>query len=105
MVASPPLLLPEPGLASRRLLTAIIRRSVLDFAVYRDTTEAEPKKFKLWSEAAAWLFDDLATLRGPRGGYTFIGICRHLDLDPDAIRRQTLELTAADVKRFNSGDV
>jgi len=73
--------------------------------VYRDTTEADPKKFKLWNEAASWLFDDLATLRGPEGGYTFMGICAYLDLDPSAIRRQALELTAADIKRFNSGDI
>jgi hypothetical protein len=105
-VAEPsPLPLSDRGLASRRLLVAIIRRSVLDFAVYRDTTEAEPKKFKLWSEAAAWLFDDLATLRSPVGGYTFMGICAYLDLDPAAIRRKTLELTPADIKRFNSGDL
>ena len=97
--------IPENGVAARRLLTAIIRRAVLDFALYRDAApEDDPLRANLAADAAGWLFFDGLESVDEDGRYTFLHICQLLGLDAKQIRDQALALTRDDLQRFN-GDV
>jgi hypothetical protein len=83
-------------------LTAIIRRAVLDFALYRDCDpEQEPLRHELAADAAGWLFFDGTESIDEEGRYTFLHICTLLGFDALLIREQALTLTRKDLQRFN----
>lgn len=87
---------------ARRLLAAIIRRAVLDFALYRDVSPlTEPLRYELASDAAGWLFFDGTESVDSEGRYTFLHLCALLGLNARSIRDQALALTRKDLARFN----
>jgi len=93
---------PENGVAARRLLTAIIRRAVLDFALYRDCDpDKESLRHELAADAAGWLFFDGTESIDAEGRYTFLHICSLLGINAQLIREQALMLTRKDLQRFN----
>jgi hypothetical protein len=93
---------PERAGPSRRLLAAIVRRAVLDFALYRDVNpESEPLRYALATDAAGWLFFDGTESVDEEGRYTFLYLCMLLGLDARSIREQALSLTRKDLQRFN----
>lgn len=100
--------------ASRHLLTAILRRAILDFVLYRVIAEEEradaethTTQFLLFTDAAGWLFFDGEEPVDEEGRYSFQFICRVLDLHPKMLRNAVLRMTREDVPRFNTsvGDV
>lgn len=92
----------DHGAAPRRLLAAIVRRAVLDFALYRDVKpKKDPLRHRLAVDAAGWLFFDGIEPRDEAGRYSFLHICLLLNLDAKAIREQALTLTREDIRRFN----
>lgn len=93
---------PENGVAARRLLTAIIRRAVLDFALWKDADPVEEElHYKLACDAAGWLFFDGTENVDEEGRYTFLYICSLLEMDAQEIREHALTLTRKDLQRFN----
>lgn len=89
-------------MAARRLLVAIVRRAVLDFAMYRSRKKRkQPVEYKLGVDAAGWLFFDGTETHDSEGRYTFLYICALLELDAREIREQALRLTRTDLHRFN----
>lgn len=75
----------------KKLMAAVLRRAVWDFALYRDVKKKkDPDKYQLAVDAAGWLFSDEAG--GKDGVITFLYVCEVLGLDPGHIRRSTLEL-------------
>ncbi len=97
----------ESSVAARRLLTAIVRRAVLDFALYRefvedfDDADERDLRARLAVDAAGWIFWDGEEVCDEEGRYTFRHICQLLGMDHKLIRTQALELTREDLKRFN----
>lgn len=88
---------------SRRLLIAIVRRAVLDFAIYRRVDQKErPEEYALAEDAAGWLFWNGMEPHDEAGRYTFLYICRLLDLNATQIRDAALTLTKEDVQRINN---
>jgi hypothetical protein len=85
----------------------MIRRAILDFALYKDADSVEDAAhYQLAVDAAEWLFFDGGESINEAGRYTFLYICDLLGLDPRRIRDQALKLTAVDLQRFsgNAGD-
>jgi hypothetical protein len=106
MAAKLPSLSPlEEGVASRRLLTAVIRRAVLDFVLYRDVKLVDNEaQYTLALEAASWLFSPDASSLDAAGRYTFLHICNLLELDHESLRTAVLKLTREDAVRRFSGN-
>lgn len=102
MAPSGSLLQPLEGVPARRLLVAIVRRAVLDFALYKN---ADPKLDKVHHQiavdAAGWLFFDGTETYDEEGRYTFLYICALLELEPRPIRAKALELDSTDIHRFS----
>ena len=89
-------------MAARRLLAAIVRRAVLDFALYKDCDKEEaPTRYALAVDAAGWLWFDGEEPYDDQGRYTYRYICTLLGVNPTAIREAALELTREDLHRFN----
>jgi hypothetical protein len=109
---------------SHRLLVAIMRRAIWDFALYR---EEDPKRFdpskaktvkqrrKLEAQrkkaerdlataedAAGWLFWDGEEEVDEQGRYTFRYICTMLDLNPAEVRARALSMTREEVQKLNN---
>jgi hypothetical protein len=82
------------------LLSAIVRRAVMDIALYRHKPE-DPLRYELAVDAAGWLFFDGLESVDDQGRYTFMHICRVLEIDARRIRDQALTLTREDLRRFN----
>ena len=88
---------------AHRLLTAIVRRAVWDFVLYREITVEEDPVRAGWAEdAGEWLFWDGAETTDAEGRLTFRHICELLDLNPKAFRTQVLKLTRDDIQRLNN---
>ena len=77
-----------------------MRRAVLDFALYRHQRE-DPLRYELAVDAAGWLFFDGEEYVDDQGRYTFMYICKLLEIDARRIRDQALALTRTDLRRFN----
>lgn len=79
----------------QRLLAAIIRRAVWDFAYYRD---AEPgsDRHGLALDAAGWVFHD------GHEHMSFWYMCDVLGVNPHEIRSSMLKMHRADVERLSS---
>ncbi len=93
---------PENGVAARRLLTAIVRRAVLDYALYREVDpEEHPEQYALAQDARGWLLQDSDEERDEEGRYTFRYICMLLGIDARLLRAQVYALTREDLRRFN----
>ncbi len=86
-----------------RLLVAIVRRAVWDFALYRNVDpEKDKDRYNLAVDAAGWLFWDGEEEVDEEGRYTFIHICNELDLDPGIVRAGVLKLSRSDIQRLNN---
>ena len=84
-------------------MIAIIRRAILDFAVYRHADPSErPAEYALAEDAAGWLFWDGTETVDDEGKYTFLYICQLLELDARAIRQCALKLQRDEVQRLSS---
>lgn len=94
---------PAESIPHRRLLIAIVRRAVLDFAIYRHVSKKErPEEHALAIDAAGWLFWNGLEPLDDDGRYSFLYICRILDLDANEIRKAALSLTKEDIQRINN---
>jgi hypothetical protein len=78
----------------QRLLSHILRRTVMDFVYYRNAEDTE-RKF-LAEDAAGWLFWD------GQEPMTFRAICSELGLNYKKVREAILKLTVDDVDRLAS---
>lgn len=85
----------------KMLLAAIVRRAAFDIALYKNDKKLVNRRLAI--RASQWMFDDREIMeQEPLDRFTsFKSICEILDQDPDWIRRRTLELRAADVKKFD----
>lgn len=77
----------------RRLLLAVLRRAIWDFALYRKEKEGTPG-FDLAVDAAGWIFWD------GEEPLTFKHICNVLDLDPEMLRGAALTLQRKDIEKL-----
>jgi hypothetical protein len=81
---------------------AIVRRAVLDFALYRDCDpEEDALRYELAADAAGWLFFDGIEATDEGGRYTFLHLCSLLGLNARMVREQALALSREDLHRFN----
>lgn len=78
----------------RRLIVAVLRRSIWDFVIYRGVPENHSKR-PLAEEAAGWLWWDGEEFM------TFRYVCTALDLDPTSLRARILLLRRSDLERIN----
>jgi len=85
------------GQGERLLLAAIIRRAAYDIALYRG--DKTLRRRRLWRNAYQWMFDDAAD-----HFTSFRSLCTLLDQDPAVIRRRTLKLSRADVRKYDMVD-
>ena len=85
------------GQGERLLLAAIIRRAAYDIALYGGDKTLRRKR--LWRDAYRWMFSDTAD-----HFTSFKSLCNLLDQDPELIRRRTLELSRADVRKYDMVD-
>lgn len=90
---------------STGLLTAILRRAVLDWVVYRCSPRIE--KRRMAGQAYVWLYEECPgywtwplRLKEGREALSFLSICDMLKISPDAIRRRAAEMTAKDVQHL-----
>lgn len=73
----------------KKLVAAVLRRAVWDFALYRDVLKKnDPEKYQMAVDAAGWIFSDEQV----KGALTFLYVCEVLGLDPGHIRNSTLAL-------------
>lgn len=88
-------------LAGRReklLLANVIRRAAFDIALYKDSRRLKEKR--IYIQAHQWMFTERIS-KDPMDEFaSFKNICELLDQDPEQIRRETLKLTRADVRKF-----
>jgi hypothetical protein len=84
----------------RRLMVAILRRAIWDFALYRDAEEGT-ERYQLAVDAAGWIFWDGEEMMSEDGLYTFKYICFALDLDVKQLRDATLKLSRESISRIN----
>lgn len=82
----------------RRLLVAILRRALWDFAQYKDPEHSD---HKLHVDAAGWLFWDGKERLDEEGRMTFHYICEALDLPPKLIREGAMVLTRDRIRRIS----
>lgn len=89
---------------ARRLLVAVINRAILDFALYREISlEEDEVKYRLWEDAAGWLFYDGEEEETTEYRPTFMHICKLLDLEPRKVRERAISLTPKDaLQQFQS---
>jgi hypothetical protein len=85
---------PQGYTPEQRLLSHILRRTVMDFVYYREAKDVE-RKF-LAEDAAGWLFWD------GQEPMTFRAICTELGLNYKHVRQLILKLTVCDVDRLAS---
>jgi len=84
----------------RRLLVAILRRAIWDFALYRDADEGT-EGYRLAVDAAGWIFWDGEETVDEDGRCTFMFVCEALGLPPKKIRDATMELSRESISRIN----
>lgn len=82
----------------RRLLVAILRRALWDFAQYKDP---ECSNHKLHVDAAGWIFWDGKEHQDEEGRMTFHYICETLDLPPKLLREGAKILTRDRIRRIS----
>lgn len=80
---------------SHKLLAAVLRRSIVDWVLYREHSSLKLRR--LGKDAEAWLFRD-SFLDSPINSFT--SVCVALDLDPDVIRDKVRCLTEDEVRRL-----
>ena len=85
---------PSTSTPERRLVVAVLRRTIWDFVIYRNVPEGHAKK-ALAAEAAGWIWWDGEEFM------TFKHVCETLDLDPINLRRRILMLKRSDLERVN----
>ena len=78
---------------SQRLLLAVLRRAIWDFALYRALPQ-EHKNYKLAVDASGWLL-------GEDGRFTFKYACEALDVDFNKVRECALKLNRSDIQRLS----
>lgn len=76
----------------KKLLVAILRRAVFDFALYRDSTD---ENHELAVEAAEWLWSE------SEEHMSFRYICDILDMEPGVMRKKALALGRNDIKKIS----
>lgn len=81
----------QRSMPEKRLLLAILRRAIWDFALYR---LPEDSHHKMHLDAAGWIFWD------GEEHMTFLWICDVLELNPKQIREATVRLTRDEIKRI-----
>ena len=82
----------------RRLLVAILRRALWDFAQYKDP---EHPNHQLHVEAAGWIFWDGQEHLDDESRMTFHYICESLDLPPKRLREGAKTLTRDRIRRIS----
>ena len=82
----------------RRLLVAILRRALWDFAQYKDP---DSSNHQLHIDAAGWLFWDGQEQLDEEGRMTYHFICEVLDLDPRRVREGAKALTRDRIRRIS----
>lgn len=82
----------------RRLLVAILRRALWDFAQYKDP---ESNNHDLHVDAAGWLFWDGQEQIDEEGRMTFHYVCEVLNLDPQTVRKGAKILTRDRIRRIS----
>ncbi len=85
-------------------MTAILRRAILDFVVYREqaaTASEKSEAYQLWADAAGWLFFDGEEEIDEGGLYTFRFICSMLEIEPQQLREAVLTMGREAIQRFN----
>lgn len=85
---------------SQRLLLAVLRRAIWDFALYRALPQ-EHKNYKLAVDASGWLFWDGEEMIGEDGRFTFKYACEALDVDFNKVRECALKLNRSDIQRLS----
>jgi hypothetical protein len=78
----------------RRLIVAVLRRSIWDFVIYREVSDDHSKKH-LAEAAAGWIWWDGEDFM------TFRYVCSTLDLDPKDLRKRILALRRNDLEHVN----
>jgi hypothetical protein len=76
----------------------VLRRSLWDFAQYKDP---EDSNHQLHIDAAAWLFWNGKEDADDEGRLTFMHVCAVLGLDPGIIRKAAARLTRERIKRIS----
>lgn len=87
---------------SKRLLVAIVRRAVWDFVLYAESEHDNPDAYALHVEAAEWLFWNGEEETNGDGRFSFLHICRLLDLEPKEVRAKVVKMTRDDIQRLNN---
>lgn len=91
--------------ANRRLVFAVLRRAIWDFALYKDLPESHANH-QLAVDAAEWLFwdgEDMVPAGDSR--FTFLLACEVLGLDPEVVRYHARSLSRADIQRTSDSDI
>jgi hypothetical protein len=83
----------------RRLMVAILRRAIWDFALYRDM-EPDTERYELAVDAAGWIFWDGEETLDEEGRYSFMHVCASLDLDTTSLRKAVLRLTRENIGKI-----
>lgn len=89
-----------PVIPERRLMVAVLRRAIWDFALYRDAEEGSESN-KLAVDAAGWIFWDGEETVDAEGRYTFVHVCNMLGFDVRELREATLKLTRKQLGKIN----
>lgn len=96
----------EDSRPARRLLLAIIRRAVLDYALYRDCDPRHQKRQRdIAIDARDWMFDDDEQPFSLERGYTFLRVCALLGLDPEVVRARATILTREEIYRLQGKEL
>lgn len=87
-----------PSTSERRLMLAILRRALWDFAQYKDP---KSKNHDLHVDAAGWLFWDGQETSDEEGRVTYHYVCEVLDFDPAVIRHGAKILTRERIRKIS----
>lgn len=79
----------------QRLIAAVLRRAVWDFAYYRDS-EPGTDRYEIAADAAGWVFYE------GHEHMSFHYACEVLSIDPEEVRKSMLKMRRSDVEKLSA---
>lgn len=81
---------PEPYLPEKQLIAAVLRRAIVDYALYKESSDSE--KLAMSQEAYEWIWADHERAYVGPEGMNYLYACEALNLDPEYVRQLTAKL-------------